>query len=267
MQADISGFEQVADLIPLQESSLALIGTLWTVSSDSKLPPIERETQSISQVHGPDKVEGGPASWAVFVTGLNQAIEQSQRDVEEGVYFDVTRFDPTTNGRHANDEALPWEGPILPVSQSELLDGIKSGRPGISKNQARSRDAHASRLFVPNAVDSAASIDDANLKRNAITRSGRARPVALASVPTASIAIAFGAITGWFWTQRQRWLGVISQEPRSPSPRDRRQWRGALRSRPVELGRRNGPTPAWLRPLIQSPDALSSLSISSLSIF
>ena len=37
--------EQVAELIPLEESSLALVATLWTVSSDSRTTPPERDVE------------------------------------------------------------------------------------------------------------------------------------------------------------------------------------------------------------------------------
>ena len=45
VQATADDLEQVAELIPLEESSLAMVATLWTVSSDSRTTSPERDVE------------------------------------------------------------------------------------------------------------------------------------------------------------------------------------------------------------------------------
>jgi hypothetical protein len=188
--------EQVAELIPPEESSLALIATLWTVSADS---PMTQPPGDLKPVDG--GMESGaplasPPSWTVYVIGLNEAFEQSQRDVGQAFLSRPRRPIEEARGRAALDEGLPWQGPIVPAAERGSLEKVRGG----------------SRTGSPTAAVEATHLRGSNEARP--VPSGRAevapaqsddgQTVAVASLPTISAVSALGLIAGWFWTQRQR---------------------------------------------------------------
>ena len=186
--------EQVAELIPLEESSLALVATLWTVSSDPRTTPPQWDVEAAGASLEPVAPLASPPSWTIFVTGLNQAFEQSQRDVEQA-FFSSTR-QPIDEARGARDEGLRWQGPILPASEQGSFDRVRG----------------SSRTGRPTAADEATSPRGRNEARpvrssmsDAPVHSDEAPTVAAASLPTISAVSAFGLIAGWVWTQRKRW--------------------------------------------------------------
>ncbi len=213
---DSDRLEQVAELIPSQESSLALVATLWTVSSDAPTPAIDPDTQANRSGRESGTPEGSPASWTVFVTGLNEAIEQSQRDVEEMVHSDFSRSNVMLNASGVLEDRLPWQGPILPATKSELPDRVRPGsRPGhstVPEDRNQPREANEASSLTSSAAIAGESNDDCGHEGDVTARSDDGRDVVLASLPTVSAVSALGAISGWLWTQRKRWFGSRSGE-------------------------------------------------------
>ena len=187
-QTDSDRLEQVAELSPLEESSLALVATLWTVSSDPATAPPQRAVEPAGGDMEPGATLASPPSWTIFVTGLNEAFEQSQRDVEQA--FFSSRGQPIVGARApaALDKGLLWQGPILPATEQGSFDGAE-------KNQQ-------TEAVRPSLSDAGETYDRGE---DAPARSGEQPAVVVASVPTISVVSAFGAIAGWLWTQRKRW--------------------------------------------------------------
>ena len=75
------GVEQVAELIPLSQSSLALAATLWTVRSEFQ-PAAPGSDLTAGAATDPIDSLSAPAQWAVFMTGVDRAFEQTFRDVQ-----------------------------------------------------------------------------------------------------------------------------------------------------------------------------------------
>ncbi len=76
--------EQVAELVPLSESSLALAGTVWSVASDTSQAA---ETQDPAALAGFDQT-GSPTDApqaTLFVIGLNESVKQSAVDLRAEV--------------------------------------------------------------------------------------------------------------------------------------------------------------------------------------
>ena len=209
--------EQVAELIPLEESSLALVATLWTVSSDSQTTPPERDVEPAGASLEPGAPLASPPSWTVYVIGLNEAFEQSQRDVEQGFFSGPRRPIEGARARGALDEGLPWQGPILPASEQGSFDRVRGGsRTESDRDEARPR-ARACRLRRE-------SHDRSGRAEDAPAQSDEGQTVAVASLPTISAVSAFGLIAGWLWTQRKRWerfrpqeaVGTVTESPHPP---------------------------------------------------
>ena len=186
--------EQVAELIPLEESSLALVATLWTVSSDSRTTPPERGVEPAGASLEPGAPLVSPPSWMGYVIGLNEPFEPSQHDVEQGSFSGPRR--PIEGATGTLDEGLPWQGPILPAPEQGSLDNVRGGtRTG---RQTAGKEACSLRSSVSPAGESRdrSSHDDGPT-------------VAVASLPAISAVSAFGLIAGWFWTQRKRWESFL----------------------------------------------------------
>jgi len=198
VQTGSDRLEQVAELIPLEESSLALVATLWTVSSDSQTTPPNWDVEPAGASREPGAPLASPPSWTVFVIGLNEAFEQSQRDVEQGFLSSPRRPIEGARGRGARtlDEGLPWQGPIVPAAERGSFERVRGG----------------SRTGSPTSPDQATLLRGSNEARplhsgraeDASAQSDEGQTVAVASLPTISAVSAFGLIAGWFWTQRKR---------------------------------------------------------------
>jgi hypothetical protein len=182
--------EQVAELIPLEESSLALVATLWTVSSDSRTTPPERDVAPAGASLKPVAPLDSPPSWMGYVIGLNEAFEPSQHDVEQGSFSGSRR--PFEEARGTLDEGLPWQEPILPAAEQGSLDNVRGG-----SRTGRQTDAKE-------ACSLRSSLSPAGESRDRCSHHD-GPTVAVASLPAISAVSAFGLIAGWFWTQRKRW--------------------------------------------------------------
>jgi hypothetical protein len=188
--------EQVAELIPLEESSLALVATLWTVSSDSQTSPPQGDVEPAGGGMDPHAPLASPPSWTAFIIGLNEAFEQSQRDVEQGFFSSPRRPTEGARGRGALDEVLPWQGPIVPAAErgsfEKVRGGSRTGSPAPPDEATRLRTGNDARPCHAARVEAASS------------QSGEGQTVAVASLPAISAVSALGLIAGWFWTQRER---------------------------------------------------------------
>ena len=206
IQTEPAGLEQFAELVPLPESSLALAATLWTVPSDSSTSSPSREL-SAATAADPDARSTSASSWVLLVTGTDQALEQTNRDICDGISFHGIR-QPDTEGRSRGpDELLEWQGPILPAAQGQSPDTEPESRrigPGATFDHARQQTVptrHGSQLH---SEDRQANI--------------------LGFMPMLSVVSVSTVIAGWIYRQRQRLRrprprgnGSRARESRGPS--------------------------------------------------
>jgi hypothetical protein len=217
--------EQVAELIPLEESSLALIATLWTVSADSPTTPPNRDVESTGE-----RIESGPPlasppSWTVYVIGLNEAFEQSQSDVGQGFLSSPRRPIDGARGRASCDEGLPWQGPIVPAAErgsfERVRGGPRSGSPtAADAAAAQFRGSTEARPLPSSVLSPGESNDHSDHAEVAPDQSDGGQTVTVASLPTISAVSALGLIAGWFWSQRQRLARFRPRAERSEKSRN-----------------------------------------------
>jgi len=183
---DQGGLEQVAELVPLPESSLALAATLWTVPSDSPTSSTQWEA-SAGMAIDPDGRNASTSSWVLFVTGMDEALEQTSRDIRDSILSRDGRRAGNKRAPDAPDELVDWQGPILPAARgglSEMQPSVPRTSPGVTLDEARQGT-------VRNQQDSRPRSDDA-------------QPVVLAVMPMISAVSISTLIAGWFWRKCRR---------------------------------------------------------------
>jgi hypothetical protein len=121
----VDNIQQFAELVPLPGSSLALIATLWTVSSDSQTALARWNGASVSSLV-PSKPAVAQPNWTGFVMGLDEALEQSGSDVRAGILSDDW-LPNEDRGSDAFGEPLEeyWPIVLLPAGEaSEIVRGL-----------------------------------------------------------------------------------------------------------------------------------------------
>ena len=187
VQTEPPGLEQVAELVPLPESSLALAATLWSAPADSPASPgrwrLATENSTDLDARG-----GLPSCWAAFVMGADQALEQTCRDVQEGIR--------SANGRQASSgtrwgdsqELIEWHGPILPAARCAVPDAKPKSNP-----VARTATLDAAlQTTIPSDKQSRPRAEDQ-------------QPLTLGVVPTISLVSVSTLIARWIWRKREQW--------------------------------------------------------------
>ena len=177
---------QVVELVPLPESSLALTATLWTVPSDSPPSSVERDA-SAGRAVDPDGQEVRAASWVLFVTGTDQALEQTSRDIRDGMFAHCPRRAASEGPGTAPDELIEWQGPLLPGARAGLPE-TKTKSPRISRD----------------ATSDEPGLGTLQTRRDPRPQSDEGQPVVLGVMPMISAVSITTMIAGWFWRKRQR---------------------------------------------------------------
>jgi hypothetical protein len=199
--------DQVAELVPLPESSLALAATLWMVPSDSPSSSV-RWDASTGRPIDPEVQKAATSSWILFVTGIDQALEQTSRDIRDGMFSHNPHQAADEGPAGAPDELIEWQGPILPGSQG----GLRESKPKLPRTSRVVTSDEAGLGTLRTRHDSRPHSDDG-------------QPVALGVMPMISAVSITTMIAGWFWRKRQ--------QSRSPG-RGRSDSRGSL-NRPAAV--------------------------------
>jgi hypothetical protein len=186
IQTELPGLEQVAELVPVPESSLALAATLWSASADSLESPgqwrLEPENAADLDARG-----AFPSSWAVFVMGVDQALEQTCRDVQEGIRS-ADGPEASSGTREGNSpELIEWHGPILPAARCVVPN-------------AKPKSTPASR---PATLDAALEEKLPSDKHSRL-RTEDQQPLTLGVVPTISLVSVSTLIARWIWRKREQ---------------------------------------------------------------
>jgi hypothetical protein len=180
------GLAQVVELVPLQESSLALAAALWTVPSDSPAS-FPGWNLSAGKATQPGGRRASASSWALFVTGLDQALEQTSRDIREGLHSRGSRRADNEAPPGGPDELLHWQGPILPASQGESPES----QPKSPRTGRRTTTDETVQGILPTQQDSR-------------PHSENGQPIVLGMMPMVSVVSMASLIAGWFWRKHQR---------------------------------------------------------------
>jgi hypothetical protein len=204
---DVSiGLQQIAELIPIEESSLALVATLWTVRSDSRAeradgddPPGERAE--------PDPSSASPPPWAAFIIGLDEAIERS-RDACGTTLSDGGRAGEGDGARDAAGEPLEWRCPVIPSAEGTRRPGRAAESSPRVGAAAFDQEAPSSEAVPNRPLGSPASGDEQPVARpvpqheSPHDREGTQTQTE-AAAPLVWAASGSALIAGWFWARRQ----------------------------------------------------------------
>ena len=184
IQTEPGDLEQVAELVPLPESSLALAATLWTVPSDSPTATNRREAPAGKAIDL-DAQNAMASSWVLFVTGMDRALEQASRDIRDRNYSRDARQAASERPASAPEELIDWQGPILPAAHG--------GLPAPKTKSPRSS---------PAATFGEAGQGSVRNQQDARPHSGDVQPVVLGVMPMVSAVSISTLIAGWFWRKR-----------------------------------------------------------------
>jgi len=175
-QTEPGGLEQVAELIPMPKSSLALAATLWTVATDSQTSLLRSDQPSDAGASSSLPSASG-ASWAVFVTGTDQAFQQAFHEVREGILLSTSL--PADNERPAGDpdKWLESKRPILPAAEA--------GLPAVLPRDAQGEGTSP-------------------FHENLQARSDQGRPIVSGTMSMLSGISISTLVVGWFRSMRKR---------------------------------------------------------------
>ena len=178
--------EQVAELIPLPETSLALAATLWTVAADSPTSGAQSDLPSATATESAAPL-ASPSSSAIFMIGMDQALEQTCRDIREEILCSHDGPPGIDSPPVVQDEPLEWQAPILPA-----------GRGGLPVNETGSPQPRGTGAF-----GAAGTITPQSQVESPPDSHNRSR-VFLWAVPMISIVSISTVIARRFWNKRQR---------------------------------------------------------------
>jgi hypothetical protein len=186
IRTEPDSLEQVAELIPLPETSLALAATLWTVASDS---PTSRPQSDLPSATGADSAAllASPSSSVNFVIGVDQALEQTCRDIREVILYSHNGPRENESRSSGQDEPLEWQAPILPAGQ----EGSPVDETGSPLPSGTGTFGEAGTMTLQSQEESPPD-------------SHNGSPVVVWAVPMISVVSISTVIAGWFWNKRQR---------------------------------------------------------------
>jgi hypothetical protein len=200
------GVEQVTELIPLSQSSLALAATLWTVRSDSQ-PSAGGSDLPAGAATDPTDSFSTPTQWAVFMTGVDRAFQQTFRDVQVDAFAGDGRHKKSEETQRGMDDPLQWQGPILPGAAEGLGAGTqRSSRSRKSSAGDESKHADDKTPWVPGRSDLRGGEREETTSQaleSAQAQDGDVQPVVLASTPVLWVVSVSSIVAGWFWGKKR----------------------------------------------------------------
>jgi hypothetical protein len=200
------GLQQIAELIPVEDSSLALVATLWTVPSDTQAEPAEESDPSGAREESVPS-SASPPPWAVFVIGLDEAFERS-RDACGKMLSDGAG---KVEGEEAGDavrERLEWRCPIIPTAEGRRqLDRAEWSSSGVGPaaidRATPSGEADPCRPLPSRLSRGEERVARACPEDGSPHHAGDGRPLTEGALPLAWAASGSALIAGWFWARRR----------------------------------------------------------------
>ena len=182
-----TGLQQVAELIPVEDSSLALVATLWSLPSgapsraaDGDDPAGDREVSVPSSA--------SPPPWAVFVIGLDEAFEQSRDACGKALRDDSRQVHG--EAEDAGEGRLEWRCPIIPAPEGRRQPDRAAGDRAIASGEADPNRCVPSRSSEERLAGPSPGHDP-----------GDGQPPTEGAVPLAWAVPGSALIAGWFWAR------------------------------------------------------------------
>jgi hypothetical protein len=200
------GVEQVTELIPLSESSLALAATLWTLRSGSQAsaPGLDRPAGAATD---PVVSFPSPMHWAVFMTGIDRAFEQTFRDVQVDNSVGDGRHKKGEESQRGLDDRLQWQGSILPGAAEGPRGGKEQvNRPGqfSAEDESGGSDARTQRPAAGARLSQHGQPRETSPILNvAEPQDDKGQPVVLASTPVVWVVSVSSIVAGWLWGKKR----------------------------------------------------------------
>jgi hypothetical protein len=210
------GLQQVAELIPVEDSSLALIATLWSVPTDVPSHPSDDDDPSGEREESVPS-SASPPPWAVFVIGLDDAFERS-RDACGKALRDGARQEHEAAG-DAAEGRLEWRCPIIPGPEGRRHPDRAAGDRAIP-----SGEADPNRPVPSRSSGGEEWVARPCPEHNPPHDAGDGQPLTEGTVPLAWAASGSALVAGWFWARRRLrrgWgLGRIGRRDQRRGGRD-----------------------------------------------
>jgi hypothetical protein len=188
--------EQVAELVPLSDSSLALAGTLWSVSAESA-PSADSPDQGADSASELSSSQAATAPQTAFLMGLDQSIRQTAVDLRAETLAGTMFVAQDGSGSAAGERSIQWTGPILPGASGMSRPATRTTWPKRFRAITPSTTSRAT-LQSPSAQSRSKDVEPA--------RSENDRPLVLGTLPLASAISASTFIAGWIWRIRKQGL-------------------------------------------------------------
>jgi hypothetical protein len=122
-----------------------------------------------------------------FVIGMDQALEQTYRDIREGILYSHDGPPGIESPPGGEDELLDWQAPILPAGRG----GSPVNETGSARPAGTGAFGEAGRMTLQSHEESPLNSHDGS-------------PVVLWALPMISVVSVSTVIAGWFWNKRQR---------------------------------------------------------------
>jgi len=200
-QTTTDDLQQVANLIPSDESSLALVATLWTVPSD--IPTGAQWVQRLDASPAWLTDAATTPSWTAYMIGLDQALEQSRRDIQQAASRAEGRLMPNERDQLELDRQLEWERPIMPGATGWVSDRRETS----PLDTASVIDSDAINALAADQLQTASGPESslpAVASQGAPAHSDPVSFVKAGTLPLVSVLSVSTAITGWLWARRNR---------------------------------------------------------------
>jgi hypothetical protein len=198
IRTDPANLEQVAELIPLANSSLALAAALWTVPSDA---PADSNQAGSSSESDATREPAAPAvaysKLAAYLTGADKSFERTLREFKENITSSDVRIVENATSRNASNEVLDWQPPILPGAERG-----SSAEPERSTERSRDKFIDES-LDVIEMAPVQPPVSDVTRDAGPQPETNKGRPVIIRIAPMVSVASISTLAAGWFWSGRK----------------------------------------------------------------
>jgi hypothetical protein len=186
-----SDLQQVAELIPLEDSSLALVATLWSVTSDSSTEALDGEALSGGWAE-PFQAPTMLPAWAAYVMGSDEGFERS-RDTCGRILVDEARNLELDGEMDTAGSRLGSRCPIIPTPEANRQADRATLTGAADPNRALAspslRDGEPLAQLHPD--------DDSPHDADGW------RPQAEWAAPLAWAASGFTLAAGWVWARRR----------------------------------------------------------------
>jgi hypothetical protein len=186
LRSEPGSLEQVVELVPLPETSLALAATLWSVPTDLARAGSSESEPLLARTTDATARPGDPSAWAQFVIGTEPSMEQACRDIRNGITAGPAWQSANETLSDIQDERLDWQGPILPAARA-VAPACEPGSPRPGRT----------------ATLEPATLESAHAEENAQPDSSAGSRVVVAAMPMLSVVSISTMIAGWFWRKRQ----------------------------------------------------------------